>query len=157
MGIQIDDQRLTATLERLLAACDEMGNVSETARDEALGHAILGARRSVYDTVEGAYERTQDYLRGLDAQSRATRNTATVTVSNDTEYAAYVEAGQGGMSYAMLQQLALMQGDPAQPLTLGRSGQRWVLPGPVLTGAQAYAAHRMRELFGEKVRAAVRR
>jgi len=32
----------------------------------------------------------------------------------------------------------------------------WYLPGPVLTGAQAFAFYRLQELFGEKVRAALR-
>lgn len=157
MGIKFDSRALEAALLGMQEACDDLPQIAEKVRAEALGHAILGAQANIYNTQAGAYERTQTYLRGLDATARATRTTVTVAVSNDTEYAAYVEVGRGGMSYAMLQQLALMQGDPSDPLTLGRSGQRWVLPGPVLTGAQAYAAHRMRELFGEKVRAAVRR
>lgn len=154
--IDLDARALTDALVKLEQACDELPQVAEQARAEALGHAILGARLNIYNTTRGAYERTQEYLRGLDATGRGTRNTASVTVSNSTEYATYVEAGYGGMSYAMLQHLALGQADPSQPFTLGRSGERWVIPGPMLTGAQAFALYRMRELFAAKVGAKLR-
>ncbi|WP_231557243.1 hypothetical protein [Deinococcus sp. YIM 77859] len=152
MGITIDGRATTDALTRLLAACDDLSEVAERARAEALGHAILGARANIYNTTPGAYQRTQEYLRGLDAQGRAGRTTATVTVSNSTPYAPYVELGRTGLGYEALQALALAQPDPGSPLTLGRSGQRWFLPGPILTGAQAFALYRMRELFVEKVR-----
>ena len=155
MSIKLDARKLTDAIIKLQAACDGLGDVAERARAEALGHAILGARANIYSTVPGAYQRTGEYLRGLDATGRATRNLASVTVSNSTEYALYVEAGRDGLSLAMLQQMAAQSGNPSAPLTLGRSGQRWTIAGPVLTGAQAFALYRMRELFAGKVRAAL--
>ena len=152
--IDLDARALTDALVKLEQVCDELPQIAAQVRAEALGHAILGARLNIYNTAPGAYQRTQDYLRGLDAQGRASRNTATVTVSNSTPYAPYVELGRTGLGYEALQALALAQPDPSDPLTLGRSGQRWVLPGPILTGAQAFALYRMRELFAEKVRGA---
>lgn len=149
--IEFDARALTEALVKLEQVCDELPQIAEQVRAEALGHAILGARLNIYNTAPGAYQRTQDYLRGLDVTGRGTPNTASVTVSNSTEYAAYVEAGYGGMSLAMLQHLALGQADPGQPFTLGRSGVQWVVPGPILTGAQVFALYRMQELFARKV------
>ncbi|MFK7601890.1 hypothetical protein ACI3L1_06725 [Deinococcus sp. SM5_A1] len=153
--ITFDDTALLAALARLEAACDELPQIAEQVRGESLGHAILGARLNIYSTTRGAYQRTQDYLRGLDAWAQGSRNKASVTVSNSTEYALAVETGRG-FSLVGLQDLALENPNPAQPITFGRSGQQWYLPGPVITGAQAFAAYRLQELFGEKVRAALK-
>lgn len=151
--MKIDARKLTDALVRLEQACDALPQIAEQTRAEALGHAIIGARANIYDTAPGAYERTQDYLRGLDSRSRATRNTASVTVLNRVEYAAYVEFGSQVGGAALLQTQAMLAADPAAPFTVGRSGQRYLVPGPVLTGAQVFAAYRLRELFAEKVRA----
>lgn len=155
--IDLDIRALDETLTRLQRSGDELPQIAARVRAEALGHALLGARLNIYNTAPGAYQRTQDYLRGLDATGRGTRTTASVTVSNGTEYAAHVEAGVGGMSYAMLQHLALTQPDPSQPFTLGRSGVRWMIPGPILTGAQVFALYRMQELFAANVGVSIRR
>lgn len=154
--IKLDGRRLTNALVKLEQACDAMPQIAETVRAEALGHLILGARVNIYSTTPGAYRRSQDLLRGLDTRSRASRNRASVTVLNTVEYAVYVEAGQDGMSLAMLQQLALLQNNPADSLSLGRSGMNWTAPGPIVTGAQVFALRRMQELFSQKVRAAVK-
>lgn len=154
--IDLDARRLTDALIKLEAACDAMPQVAETTRAEALGHLILGARANIYSTAPGAYRRSQELLRGLDTRNRASRNRASVTVLNTVSYAVYVEAGRDGMSLAQLQQLALLRKDPADPLSLGRSGVNWTVPGPIVTGAQVFALRRMQELFGEKVRAVMR-
>lgn len=154
--IKLDGRRLTNALVKLEQACDAMPQIAETVRAEALGHLILGARVNIYSTTPGAYRRSQDLLRGLDTRSRASRNRASVTMLNTVEYAVYVETGQDGMSLAQLQQLALLQSNPADPLSLGRSGVNWTAPGPIVTGAQVFALRRMQELFSQKVRAAVK-
>lgn len=156
--INLRTQKLTDTLVRLEQACDSMPQIAEQVRGEALGHAILGATASIYQTTPGAYQRTQDYLRGLDTRARASRNKATVTVRNTVEYAAFVEFGRQTGGAALLQQQALvqMQGNPDAPFTTGRSGVQWWLAGPVVTGAQVFAVYRMRELFAEAVRRVVK-
>ncbi|MBZ9713749.1 hypothetical protein [Deinococcus multiflagellatus] len=157
MDFDLDLRDLTDTVTKLISACDSLPEIAAQVEKEALGHAILGARRNIYDTVEPEhYQRTEDYLRGLHAKGQATLNTASVRVWNDVAYAAVVEAGQEGMSLAMLQQLAAMQTDPSQPLTLGRSGRRWQVAAPVITGAQAYARYRLVQLFTQKVQQALR-
>lgn len=153
--ITFDDRELLAALAKLEAACDELPQIAETVSGEALGHAILGARLNIYNTTAGAYQRTQEYLRGLDARPQASKNRASVTVSNSSEYALYVETGRG-FTLLGLQGVALENSNPSEPITFGRSGQQWYLPGPVITGAQAFAFYRLQELFGEKVRAALR-
>lgn len=153
--ITFDDRELLAALAKLEAACDELPQIAEAVRGEALGHAILGARLNIYNTARGAYQRTQDYLRGLDARAQASKNRASVTVSNSAEYALYVETGRG-FTLLGLQGVALENPNPAEPITFGRSGQQWYLPGPVITGAQAFALYRLQQLFGKKVRAATR-
>lgn len=152
----LDLRKLTDTLTRLIGACDSMPEIAQQTEREALGHLILGARRNIYDTTPGAYQRTEDYLRGLRARGMSTLNTATIRVWNEVEYAAAVEAGREGMSLAMLAQLTTLQPDPAQPLSLGRSGKRWQVAAPVVTGAQAYAQHRLAQLFMQKVERALR-
>ncbi|WP_155300960.1 hypothetical protein [Deinococcus kurensis] len=153
---ELDLRKLTDTLTRLIGACDSMPEIAQQTEREALGHLILGARRNIYDTTPGAYQRTQDYLRGLHARGSSTLNTANVRVWNEVEYATAVEAGREGMSFAMLSQLAALQPDPSQPLSLGRSGKRWQVAAPVVTGAQVYAQHRLAQLFVQKIERALR-
>lgn len=155
--INLKTQKLTDALVKLEAACDTMPQIAEKVRGEALGHAILGAGANIYNTTPGAYQRTQDYLRGLDTRARSSRNRATVTVLNTTDYAPYVEFGRqvGGAALLQAQALAQMQGDPAAPFAVGRSGAQWWLAGPVVTGAQVFAVYRMRELFAKAVREAL--
>lgn len=154
--IDLDARKLTNALVKFEQACDAMPQIAQTAKAEALGHLVLGAQANIYSTAPGAYRRSQALLRGLDTRSRVSRNRASVTVLNTVEYAAYVEAGQGSMSLAMLQQLALLRKNPADPLSLGRSGVNWTVPGPIVIGAQVFALRRMQELFGQKVRAVMR-
>lgn len=150
--IEFDLRKLTDQLVKLEQAA-ALPEIAETVKGEALGHAIIGAQVNIYLTAPGEYQRTGGYLRGLRTMAKATRHTASVTVQNDETYAAYVEGGRDGLSLAMLQHLAGMQQDPSRPLTLGRSGQQWTIPAPVLIGAQAFALHRMKELFAQKVQA----
>lgn len=149
------DDHLEAALRRLEAAADALPEIAQQVQQEALGHLILGANANIYNTTPGAYERTRDYLRSLDAKARASRDSATVTVGSDSEYARLIEFGRQHVSAAMLQQSALAQRGNA-PLTMGRSGLNWWQPGPVITGAQVFADRRLRELFVKAVRGAVR-
>lgn len=152
MKIDFDLRKLTDQLVKLELAT-ALPEIAEKVKGETLGHAIIGAQTNIYLTAPGEYERTGDYLRGLRTAAKATRHTVSVTVQNDETYAVYVEAGRDGLSLAMLHHLAGMQQDPSKPFTLGRSGQKWIIPGPVVTGAQFFALHRMKQLFAEKVRA----
>ena len=154
---ELDLRKLTDTLTRLIGACDSMPEIAQQTEREALGHLILGARRNIYDTAPAArYIRSGDYLRGLRARGTSTLNTASVRVWNEVEYAAAVETGREGMSLAMLSQLAALQPDPGQPLSLGRSGKRWQVAAPVVTGAQVYAQRRLMQLFTQKVERVLR-
>lgn len=155
--IKLDARKLTDALVRLEGTCDELPQLAEQVRQEALGHAILGANANIYGTAPGTYQRTQDYLRGLNATAQASKNRATVTVSNASKHAAYVEFGRSGLPAAALQALALGRPDPAAPLSLGRSGLNWWVAGPVVTGAQVYAAHRLGALFLKSALSAARR
>lgn len=156
--IKLDMRELTDALVKVDAVCDELPQIAGQVQQEALAHLILGAGRNIYDTTAGAYERTQDLLRGLDARSRAGRNTASVTVSGSAPYHAYVELGTGPheTSVQQAQAVALANPNPAAPLYLGRSGVNYSLPGPIVAPGQAFALHRMGELFAGKVGAALR-
>ena len=154
--ITLDLRALTDALTRLEAAADSLPQLAEQVRQETLGHLIVGSEVNIYRTEPGRYRRTGDYRQGLDARARATRHTATITALNDVDYALVVELGRGGMTIPMLQQLALLQTNPEDPLTLGRSGQNWMVAAPIVTAAQVFALRRMQELFCKKARLAIR-
>lgn len=157
MAITFDDRALLAALTRLEQACDDLGGVADQVEGEALGHAILGARRSVYDTAASPnYQRTGDYLRGFQARARATKNAATVTVWNDVDYAPYIEYGVGPNEMTPQQILAQARANPMQPLYFGRSGLKHTVAGPAVYPATVFALWRMQALFAGKVREAAR-
>ncbi|GGR68247.1 hypothetical protein GCM10008959_32920 [Deinococcus seoulensis] len=150
--INLDDRALSAALARIEQAANDLPAIAERTRAETLGHLIIGANANIYATQPGAYRRTGEYLRSLHATARVTPLTATVTASNDAEYARDIETGETG-NLMQLQAQAAARGNPRAAFTLGRSGINWALPGPVITGAQAFAAYRLRELFVLRVRA----
>ena len=150
--IALDARRLTDALSKLTGVCDDLGAIARTTELEALGHAVLGVRRNVYDTAPGAYRRTQDLLRGMQVSSRTSTNRASVTVKNTEPYALYVELGQQGFTLAQDQARSAAASDPAQPLSLGRSGQNPSVAGPFIGPAQFYALYRLGQLFGQKVK-----
>lgn len=154
--IDLDLRDLTDTIVKLQAACDSLPQVAEKVRGEALGHAIIGANRNVYDTAPGRYQRTQDYLRGFQASGRASRNIATVSVWNTVDYAARLETGSGPHEMTAEQIAAQASANPYAPLYFGRSGQKYSLPGSVVIPAAVFALYRMQELFAQKVRAVVK-
>lgn len=160
--MNFDTDELERQLDRLLRACDTVGQDAQAITPEVIGHMQIAAQVNIYLTQPGAYQRSGDYLRGLNARASATRNAATITVLNDAAdengrfYAGYVERGSRGPGDAALQQIALSRTDPSQPLTLGRSGVNYQVPAPILLGAQVYALHRLKQLFTQKIRAAVR-
>lgn len=156
-GIDVDDRALRALFQGVLDACDELPAIAARVEAETLGHLILGAQANIYNTTPGAYDRTEDYLRSLDAKARATRTDIRVTVSSDSPYASLIEYGRDGVDPTQLQAQAEAQADPSQPFTVGRSGQAWWLPGPVITGAQVFAARRMQDLFSKQLPLALRR
>ena len=152
-----DDKRLRRKLARLQALSGQLPQMAARTQAEALGHAIIGAQASVYQTTPGAYQRTQDYLRGFHASSRTTRHTASVTVWNDVEYAPFIERGTDpSMGDAQLLAILQRRQAPDAPLTFGRSGQRFTLPGPAVLPAVFYAGARLKELFRQGVREASR-
>ncbi len=152
--IDLDARALTDALARLERACDDLAGVAQQASAEALGHAVIGARRNVYDTTPGAYERTGDYLRGFQARGQGTKNTARVSVWNDVPYAPYIEYGTGPYEMPLAQIVAQAAANPLAPLHFGRSGQRYMVAGPAVYPAAVFALYRMRELFAGKVRGA---
>lgn len=149
--ITLDDRALSAALARLEQAAAELPAIAEQTRAETLGHLIIGANANIYATQRGAYQRTGEYLRGLNATARVTALTATVIASNDADHARVVEVGKGG-NLLQLQAQAAARSNPRAAFALGRSGINWARPGPVITGAQAFAAYRLRELFVLRVR-----
>lgn len=153
--IDFDLRAVTDALVKLEGACDQMPQIAEQARAEALGHMIIGANRSVYQTPAGRYQRTGDYLRGFQARSRATKNTASVTVWNDVDYAANIELGSGPHEMTPQQIAAQAAANPYAPLYFGRSGQKYMLAGPAVYPAAVFALYRMQELFAGKVRRAL--
>ncbi|MDK2013574.1 MULTISPECIES: hypothetical protein [unclassified Deinococcus] len=156
-GIDVDDRALRALFQGVLDACDELPAIAARVEAETLGHLILGAQANIYNTTPGAYERTEDYLRSLDAKARATRTGIRVTVSSDSPYASLIEYGRDGVDPTQLQAQAEAQADPSQPFIVGRSGQAWWLPGPVITGAQVFASRLMQDLFSKELQLALRR
>lgn len=157
MGFKVTNRRGLTALEKLLDIGATFPQMAATVQAETLGMAVVAARANIYSTAPGAYARTGDYLRSLDARARASRTGVAVTVSSSSEYAAYIEYGRGrNINPAVLQAQALAQTRINTPVTLGRSGQLWWVAGPVLTSAQVYAARRMRDLLVKQVMASWR-
>lgn len=151
MKIDLDLRKLTDALVRVEAVADELPQIAQTVQQEALGHMVIAANRSVYDTTAGAYERTGDYRRGFQSRGRGTRHTASVTVWNDVEYAPYIEYGTG--PYEMTAEQIVQQAavNPMAPLYFGRSGEQFMVAGPAVYPAAVFAAYRMRELFAKAI------
>lgn len=154
--ITFDARRLTNALVKVEAACDSLPQIAAEVAPEALGHMIVSANRSVYETAPGVYERTRDYLRGFRSAPRATRNTATVRVWNNVDYAARVELGDGPNALTPQQVVAYAQARPDSQVYLGRTGRNYTIAGPAVYPAAVYAQRRMEELFARKVQAAWR-
>lgn len=153
-SFDIDDAAITAKLRRLSELNTVLPEIAQKVQDEALGHMILSARRSIYDTAPGVYQRTGALLRGLKSTGRATANTITVQVSGEVPYQADVELGQGPnmLNVRQLQGYARANPNPLSPLYFGRTGQKYSLPAPIVSGAQAFAAFQMRQLFIKAIR-----
>lgn len=153
--IAFDLRKLTDALVKLEGAADALPALTQQVRQETLGHAILGARRNIYGTTPGAYQRTQDYLRGLNTRGQTSRNSASVMVFNTEPYARFVEYGQAPNDLTAAQDQAYSAVDPALQVYLGRSGVNYSVAGPVIGPAQAFALYRLGQLFAQKVRAAI--
>lgn len=154
--IEFDARKLTDVLVKVEAAADQLPRIAETARAEALAKAQIQARRNVYDTTPGVYERTETYLRGFRASRRVTRNTATVSVWNIADYAEVIETGTGPHEMTPAQIVAQAAPNPYAPLYFGRSGEKYSLPGPAVIPAAVFALYRMQELFAGEVKKALR-
>lgn len=154
--ISFDARRLTNALVKVEAACDSLPQIAAEVAPEALGHMIISANRSVYETAPGAYQRTRDYLRGFRSAPRATRNTATVRVWNDVDYAERVELGENPNALTPQQVVVYAQTSATSRVYLGRTGRNYTLAGPAVYPAAVYAQRRMEELFARKVQAAWR-
>jgi hypothetical protein len=156
MKFEFDGRRLTNALIKAQQACDSLPQIAAEVTPEALGHMIVSANRSVYNTTPGAYQRTQDYLRGFQAVPRATRNTAAIRVWNDVDYAAQVELGAEPNALTPQQVVAYARARADSQVYLGRTGQNYTIAGPAVYPAAVYAERRMMELFLRKVQVAWR-
>lgn len=154
--ITFDDQGLFAALKRLEGACDEMPQIAEIVKAEALGHAVISANRNVYSTPAGHYRRSGDYLRGFHTAAQASRNTAKIRIWNDVEYAEDVELGSAPNALTPQQVTAYAEASASAQVYLGRTGEKYSLAGPAVIPAAVYAQRRMAELFLRKVQMAWR-
>lgn len=146
--------RMLQNLKRLERACENLPRITEQVEQEARAYVLIQADLSVYLTAAGAYTRTNQLREGLSVRSQAQQGAAQVTVTSDAPHARVVELGREGMTLAALQALAARQG--GRNFALGRSGQQWEKAAPIVTGGQAYAAFRLRELFIKEWKAAAR-
>lgn len=155
--IKFDMRALTDALVKVEAAADQLPQIAQRAQAEALGHAIIALNRGVYETPESpGYRRTFDLLRGIRSSGRATKNTATVQVWNEVEYAPYVDRGVGPHAMSDAQILAQASARPEAAPYFGRSGQKYSLPNPTVLPAAVFSLYRMQQLFAEAVKRALR-
>jgi hypothetical protein len=154
MSITVNSAALEAALLKLERAADTLPQIAAQVQQETLGFIVLAARRNIYDTQAGAYRRTQDLLRGLDARFRVSANSISITVSGNAPYHRDVELGSGAteISPQQAQAYARANPNPAAPLYFGRSGVNYNLPGPIVAPGQAFAFFRLKQLFAEAVR-----
>lgn len=143
--------RVVDTIERelleLLEACDSMPQIAQQVQAETLGHAVLGARRSIYETPQGGYERSHDLERSITARAQGSKDRVQVTVSAGVPYAAAIEFGTRGKRVSAGAIVAIAKADPYRPVYLGRTGLDPTRAGPFITPAAVFSVYRTAHLL----------
>jgi hypothetical protein len=140
--------RDTAKLRKQLQASLQM--VARGAEKNARTMAVLGASAGIYDTEEGHYQRTENYLLSIYARATPTATGVLVEVGDTAAYATQLEYGALGEEVPpeVAVQMAEAIGSEEKTLYLGRSGHLYYLASPAITRAAVFAGLRMTETFG---------
>lgn len=140
-------------LDETLRKLDQLADIEtqmplEPIRTQVEQHALLGVDANVYSTEPGAYERTEQLKRSIYAKV-LTSGTFGVEVGATADYAAHIEYGTSvnALSQSQLETAVTNRGKPESPLTYGRSGVRWMLPGPFILPAAAYGRVLLEKAF----------
>jgi hypothetical protein len=140
---------LNETLKKL----DQLATVEtqipvEPIRTQVEQHALLGVDANVYSTEPGAYERTEELKRSIYSKVLGSGDLG-VEVGATADYASHVEYGSSvnALNEGQLLQATEGRGKPQSPLTLGRSGVRWTLPGPFILPAAVFGRVLLEKAF----------
>ncbi|GEM45914.1 HK97 gp10 family phage protein [Deinococcus cellulosilyticus] len=144
---------LDETLRKLDQLVDIESQIPiEPIRTQVEQHALLGVDANVYSTEPGAYERTEELKRSIYAKVMS--GTLGVEVGATADYASHVEYGSSvnALNQSQLEGAVTGRGKPESPLTLGRSGVRWTLPGPFVLPAAVYGRLLLEKAFVSAVK-----
>ncbi|GGR84535.1 HK97 gp10 family phage protein [Deinococcus sedimenti] len=154
--IKTNARELEKRLRAARRVSTQMKRTGAQAARRAEVHARMGADLNIYDTTPGSYERTGRLRRGIDSSWSVQGGVLTVTVFNDVKYAKSVEKGRSASAAGAVQQIITQPGrNPAAQVTLGRSGEFYFIPGPMLEPAAYYASIYITEEFKRRVLAAL--
>ncbi|WP_407538876.1 HK97 gp10 family phage protein [Deinococcus radiomollis] len=148
--------RNTAKLRKQLQA--SLQTVAREAEKNARTMAVLGASAGIYDTEEGSYRRSENYLLSIYARATATATDVLVEVGDTAEYATQLEYGALGeeIPAEIAVQMAEAIGSEEKTLYLGRTGHLYYIANPIVTRAAVFAGLRMTERFRRMFAAGVK-
>jgi hypothetical protein len=149
--------RQTAQLRKQLQANLQL--VAHEAEKNARTMAVLGASAGIYDTEEGHYQRSENYLLSIYARATPTPTGVLVEVGDTAQYASQLEYGALGdeVPAEVAVQMAEAIGSEEKTLYLGRTGHLYYVANPAITRAAVFAGLRMTEQFARLVAAQARR
>lgn len=134
------------------AVMAEIPAITEGARAAAVLLAAEGLTRSVYGTVPGRrYVRTGTLARSVTVRVLSRGANVTLELLARAPYASLVEYGSGPSPLNEVQLRTLAEALPGSPLVFGRSGQKYLLPGPFLLPAAVGALERAKKLFEQSL------
>lgn len=114
--------------------------LAQTMLKAGLERARDGLERSVYGTVPGrVYVRTGTLRDGVTGGVRASANLLTLSLQSRASYSSEIEYGSGpsGLSEKQVQDYSEATGGAV--LFFGRSGLKYITPGPFLLPASVWA------------------
>lgn len=139
---------------RAKALSQQLGNIARQGAVDGRAHAQKGLQLNVYGTPAGnRYVRTSHLMNRLYVLHQVSRTSLSITLGNQASYASQIEHGTGPWELSDQQLLKHLEGLPAGGyLVLGRSGQKYLLPGPYIGPALFFAQHQTHQRIQELLR-----
>ncbi|WP_147364010.1 hypothetical protein [Deinococcus cavernae] len=124
----------TVLRRRMAQIQTQVDVIAQRVAKEGERHAQRGAYLNVYSTVVGqGYLRTRHLFDQIYAVGHGAGGQISVTVGDYASYASEVEFGSGPFALNAAQMEGYLKAlAPGKLLTFGRSGQKYLLPGPYI-------------------------
>ncbi|WP_309571676.1 hypothetical protein [Deinococcus sp.] len=146
MTLKVKRGRATLLAQRIRALEQALPRLATRAAKIAELQAKRGLMLNVYGTAPGTYQRTEQLLLKVYAAGQAGAGRINVVVGDQAAYASLVEYGTGPSEFTEPQLLGYLEAMPEpRLLRFGRSGQKYLLPGPYVLPAVFIARHQTRQ------------